>query len=73
MKHMIIMPVDCYKATSGRFAGLVVRKSSVGVETCATRDETRYIVSGFEEAAVKQAFDIHTAGKRQQYKIEEYA
>ena len=59
-RHMIIMPTDCYKATSGRYAGAVVRKSSMGVEIPATFDETRLIASDFTEEAIEQAFKFHT-------------
>jgi hypothetical protein len=57
---MIIMPKDCYKATSGPHKGHVVRKSAMGVEIPAAYSEVRYITSDFEKEAVEQAFRFHT-------------
>ncbi len=60
MKHIIIMPEDCYKSSSERFEGRIVRKSGMGVETPAAFDEVRYIVSDFSPEAIAQAFQHHT-------------
>ena len=60
MKHLIIMPKDCYKATSGRYKDVVVRKSPMGVESKASHDEVRYIVSSFSKEAIEQAWLMHT-------------
>jgi hypothetical protein len=72
---MIIMPKDCYKATSGPHEGLVVRKSRMGVEIPAAYSEVRYIVSDFEKEAIEQAFMFHARSRETTtgYKIEEYA
>ena len=56
MKHIIIMPEDCYKATNG----CIVRKSSMGVEIPAGFNEVKYIVSTFSPEAIKQAWLLHT-------------
>lgn len=89
MKHLVIMPEDCYKATTGRFAGCIVRKTKMGVELPASFNELRYIVSAFSPEAIEQAWKLHTCDveisdkefpvsisyrpKLQKFKIEEYA
>lgn len=59
MKHIVIMPEDCYKATSGRFKDCIVRKSSMGVENRAGFSEVRYLIDLSPEA-IEQAWKLHT-------------
>lgn len=58
MKYIVIMPEDCYKSTSGKFKGCIVRKPSTEVER-AGFNEVRYLFDLSNEA-IKQAWKLHT-------------
>lgn len=59
MRHIIIMPEDCYKADSGRLKDCIVRRSSMGVEMQTGFNEVRYLFDLSPEA-IEQAWRLHT-------------